>query len=120
MAEKIIDHKDDVVNGVNHGCYGLAMTAACRLVEIRGSTIKREATGRVTRGVGADNELFWDIRSRTDGKLYLTVYEGSDKTRVYVGDILNLRQIAAEEEEEFLAKQPVKFFNPNEYYGYTD
>lgn len=120
MAEKIIDHKDNVVNGVNHGCYGLAMAATCRQVEVRGSTIKREMFGRVSRGIGADNELFWDIRSRTDGKLYLSVYEGSDKTRVYVGDILNLRQITTEEEDEFLAKPPVKFFNPNEYYGYTD
>lgn len=120
MAEKIVDHKDNVVNMVNHGCFGLAIAAACRLVEVRGSTIKREMFGRVCRGVGADNELFWDICSRTDGKLYLTVYEGSDKTRVYVGDILDLRQIATEEEDEFLATQPVKFFNPNEYYGYTD
>lgn len=120
MAELIVNHNDSVVNGIDHGCFGIAITSACRLVELRGSAIKREATGRVSRGVGADNELFWDIRSRTDGKLYLTVYEGSDKTRVYVGDILVLRQIAAEEEEEFLANPPVKFFNPNEYYGYTD
>lgn len=120
MAEKIIDHKDNVVNGVNHGCYGLAMTAACRLVEVRGSTVTKEAYGRASRGVGADNELFWDIRKRSDGKYYLSVYDGSDKTRVYEGDVMILKQIAAEEEEEFLAKQPVKFFNPNEYYGYTD
>lgn len=120
MAELIVNHNDAVVNGVDHGCFGIAKPAACRLVELRGSTIKREATGHVSSGVGADNELFWDIRSRTDGKLYLTVYEGSDKTRVYVGDILNLRQIATEEEDEFLAKPPAKFFNPNEYYGYTD
>lgn len=120
MAEKIIDHKDSVVNWVDHGCYGLAMTAVCRLVEVRGGTVAKEAYGRVSRGVGADNELFWDIRLRTDGRQYLTVYEGSDKTRVYVGDFMILKQIATEEEEGFLAKQPVKFFNPNEYYGYTD
>lgn len=120
MAERIIYHKDNIVNGVNHGCYGLAMAAACRLVELRGTTIKREATGRASRGVGADNELFWDIRLRADGKQYLTVYEGSDKTRVYEGDVMILKQIAKEEEEEFLAKPPVKFFNPNEYYGYAD
>lgn len=120
MAELIVNHNDSVVNGVDHGCFGIALPAACRLVELRGSTVKREATGRVSRGMGADNELFWDIRLRADGNQYLTVYEGSNKTRVYVGDFMILKQIAAEEEEEFLAKQPVKFFNPNEYYGYTD
>lgn len=120
MVEKIVEHNDAVLNGVNHGCFGLAMTAACRLVELRGSTIKREATGKVSRGVGADNDMFWEIRLRSDRKYYLSVYEGSDKTRVYVGDFMMLKQIAAEEEEEFLAKQPAKFFNPNEYYGYTD
>lgn len=120
MAVKIIDHKDNMVNGVNHGCYGLAMTAACRLVEERGSTVTKEAYGRVSRGVGADNELFWDIRKRSDGKYYLSVYDGSDKTRVYEGDVMILKQIANEEEAEFLAKPPVKFFNPNEYYGYAD
>lgn len=120
MAELIVNHNDSVVNGVDHGCFGNALPAACRLVELRGSTIKREATGWVSRGVGADNELFWDIRLRTDGKQYLTVFDGSDKTRVYVGDFMILKQIATEEEEEFLAKQPVKFFNPNEYYGCTD
>lgn len=120
MAELIVNHNDSVVNGFDHGCFGIAMSSACRLVEQRGSTTKREVTGRVSRGVGADNELFWDIRLRADGKQYLTVYEGSDKTRVYVGDFMILKQIATEEEGEFLAKQPVKFFNPNEYYGYTD
>lgn len=120
MAEKIIDHKDNIVNGVNHGCYGLAMTAACRLVEVRGAIVTKESYGRVSRGVGADNELFWDIRKRSDGKYYLSVYDGSDKTRVYEGDVMILKQIANEEEEEFLAKPPVRFFNPNEYYGYND
>lgn len=120
MVELIVNHNDAVVNGVDLGCFGIAKPAACRLVELRGSTIKCVATGCVSRGVGADNELFWDIRLRADGKQYLTVYEGSDKTRVYVGDFMVLKQIAAEEEEEFLAKQPVKFFNPNEYYGYAD
>lgn len=120
MAELIVNHNDSVVNCVDYGCFGIAKPAACRLVELRGGTIKREATGRATRGVGADNELFWDIRLRADGKQYLSVYEGSDKTRVYVGDFMILKQIAAKEEEVFLAKQPVKFFNPNEYYRYTD
>ena len=120
MSEMIIDHKGSVVNGVNHGCYGLAMSAACRLVEVRGSTVTKEAYGRVSRGVGADNELFWDIRKRSDGGYYLSVYDGSDKTRVYVGDAMILKQIAKEEEEEFLAKPPAKFFNPNECYGYDD
>lgn len=120
MAELIVNHNDAVVNGVDHGCFGIAMTSACRLVELRGATIGREAYGRISRGVGADNELFWDIRERSDGKYYLSVYDGSDKTRVYEGDVMVLKQIAKEEEEEFLAKPPVKFFNPNEYYGYTD